>query len=165
MKSLCNMILKLNSLFLCTVLSLFPPITVPLSAYAQLLPLHIQAGFRAQEFICAVTAVAHTLCLQPHYIPKSTGGFQLSFSQSFLPRAARCWFISGPSLPRGYGTDLETEYGALSSFMISCGVFKTANRGLCKALELCKASDFREGFGLSCRESQCEPKGGMWEGP
>lgn len=93
--------------------------------------------------LCSPSSCTHTLCLKPHYIPKIMGGFQLSFSQSFLPPAARCWLVSGSSLPRGYGTDLETEYWALSSFMISCGVFETASRGLCKALELCKASDFR----------------------
>lgn len=109
--------------------------------------------------LCSPSSCTHTLCLKPHYIPKSTGGFQLSFSQSFLPPAAWCWLVSGSSLPRGYGTDLETEYWALSSFMISCGVFETASRGLCKALELCKASDFREGFGLSWREKSVWVKG------
>lgn len=98
-------------------------------------------GFRAQEFICAVSAAAHTLCLKPHYIPKSTGGFQLSFSQSFLPPAAPCLLISGSSLPRGYSTDLETEYWALSSFMISCGALRLPAEGCVRPLK-CKASSF-----------------------
>lgn len=128
---------------------------VPATAHPSWILTHINSSVQSQQL--------HTFCfcLKPRYVPKSTG---VSISHlvkiSFLLQlAVRDTSLSAPSLlPQGYGIDLESRILILfiiiqDKLWFVLLFLLTANRGLGKALKLCKTSAVRENaFVLSRRD-------------